>query len=540
MIARRTTHSPPDAGADADEQTWRPYEELAAAVPRALLLTLLYHPQLGRIGEVARLRGHGEDRACALSRSEPVFRGADGLLRAPLTDRHISRTPLLLLPEADGGLLLHGPGLAVAVEGRPLTGPRRLSPRELEEGVMLRLAGRVLIWLQYEVEAPRVALAQHDLVGESAAVHELRAEVLHVAGLGLPVLLRGESGAGKEQVARALHAASPRAGRPYVALNLAALNPQTAVAELLGHRRGAFTGATRAHEGYFREADGGTIFLDEIADAPLDVQAALLRVLETGEVQPVGGGGGVRVDVRVIAATEVDLEAAVQAGSFRLSLLYRLAGYEIWLPPLRSRRADIPRLLMHLIRAELRRGGGEEEERAFTGDALVRLPPSLMASLVRLEWPGNVRQLNNVARQIVALGRVGRDPRSCAALARLLAPVPAARDEATPAVVPERAPSAAPRAATPGPEALAAVLERNHWKIDVTARELGISKTSLYARIARSPGLHTAGDISRAELLRCRARHGGDLKRMAEELRVSLRALQLRLRELRLSPADGA
>ena len=550
IIARPTTKSSPDDGSDADEKTWRPYEEVAATVPRALLLTLMYHPKLERIGEVARLRGHGEDRACALSRSEPVFRTADGVLRGPLGDRHISRTPLQLLPEAGGGLLLHGPGLAVAVEGRPLAGPRSLSPRELEDGVMLRLAGRVLIWLQYEVEAPRVALAQHDLIGESAAVHELRAEVLHVAGLGLPVLLRGESGTGKEQVARALHAASPRAGRPYVALNLAALNPQTAVAELLGHRRGAFTGATRAHEGYFREADGGTIFLDEVGDAPLDVQAALLRVLETGEIQPVGGGG-VPVDVRIIAATEVDLEAAAQAGSFRLSLLYRLAGYEVWLPPLRSRRADIPRLLMHLIRAELQRCGGDADVRAFAGDALVRLPPSLMASLVRLDWPGNVRQLNNVARQIVALGRVGRDPRICGALARLLAPAPGARDEAPRGEAPrdeaprpaasDRAPSVAARAAPPGPDALAAVLERNHWKIDASARELGISKTSLYARIARSPGLHTAGDISRAELLRCRARHGGDLTGMAEELRVSLRALQLRLRELRLPPlGEGA
>jgi len=523
------------AASGVDETTWRAEEEVAPDRARALLLTVLYHPELGRIGEAARLRGLDEDRACQVSRTEPVFVGAAGEANGGLADRHLSRTPLLLLPGPDGGVLVHGPGVEVLVDGQRLAGPRAVGPRELEEGVLLQLAGRVVLLLHVEPMTGRARLPRHDLVGESAALYGVRAELLQLAGLALPVLLRGESGTGKEQAARALHAASPRAARPYVTVNLAALNPQTAVAELLGHQRGAFTGATRSRDGYFREADGGTLFLDEIGDAPLDVQAALLRVIETGEVQPVGGGSG-KVDVRIVAATEVNLEAAVLAGRFRLSLLHRLAGYEIWLPPLRERRADIPRLLMHLIRAELQRAAPEQVGRLFEQMPLVRLPPSLLASLVRLDWPGNVRQLNNVARQLVALALAGRDPRSSATIARLLATGEAVRDEPLAAPTPAPTPTRPGRARVAlGVVALAAALEKNHWKIDATARELGMSKTSLYALISRSPGLQTAGDVPGAELLRCHERHGGDVPRMAAELRISVRALQLRLRELGLA-----
>jgi len=516
-------------GAAADAPTLHMLEEVSPCLTRRLLLTVLYHPDLRRIGEVARLRGLDEDRACQVSRTQPEFATVEDRPSGGLADPYLSRTPLLLLPGPDGAVLLHGPGLAVAVDGRPLTGPRSVGPLELADGVVLQLAGRVVLMLHVEPQVERVALPHHDLVGESAALHGVRADVLQVAGLALPVLLRGESGTGKEQLARALHAASPRAARPFVVVNLAALNRQTAVAELLGHRRGAFTGATRSRDGYFREASGGTVFLDEIGEAPLDVQAALLGVLETGEVQPVGGGSG-RVDARILAATAIDLEAAVAAGKFRLSLLHRLAGHEIWLPPLRERRADIPRLLMYLIRAELRRAAPEQAD-LFERDPLARLPPWLLARLVRLDWPGNIRQLDNVARQLVALALAGRDPRSSASIHRLLAASEATRDDPPPPATTGRVTRA--RTALGG-VALTAVLEKNRWKIDATARELGISKTSLYALIARSPGLRKAGDISRAELLGCHERHGGELPRMAEELRVSLRALQLRMREIRL------
>ncbi len=523
-----------DAGSP-DETTWRPRVEVTPVRARSLLLTVLYHPELRRIGEVAHLRGLDEDRACQVSRTLPVFAAAGDRPGGGLADPYLSRTPLLLLPAPGGRVLLHGPGLAVTVDGRPLAGPRELGPHELEDGVTLQFAGRIVLLLHIEPQAGRVVLPRHDLVGDCAALHGVRADVLQVAGLALPVLLRGESGTGKEQVARALHAASGRADQPYVTVNLAALNPQTAVAELLGHRRGAFTGAIRSHDGYFRVADGGTVFLDEVGDAPLDVQAALLQVIETGELQPLGGGSS-RVDVRIVAATEIDLEAAVLTGKFRLSLLHRLAGYEIWLPPLRQRRADIPRLLMHLIRAELQRVAPDQATRLIAGDPIAWLPPSLVASLVRLDWPGNVRQLNNVARQLVALALAGRDPRSSAMIDRLLTRNEPVLDEPPP--LPAPPPPGRARMKIGG-VALAAALARNHWKIDVTARELGISKTSLYALIARSPGLHTAGDISRAELLRCHESHGGVVQRMAEELHISVRALQLRMRELRLPPGGS-
>ncbi len=531
MSPRPSSHAKLASRAADGATTLHMFEEVSPCPARTLLLTVLYHPDLRRIGEVARLRGLDEDRACQVSRTQPEFATAQGRASGGLADPYLSRTPLLLLPGPDGGVLLHGSGLAVAVDGRPLTGPRSVGPQELADGVLLHLAGRVVLMLHAQPQVERVTLPHHDLVGESAALHGVRADVLQVAGLALPVLLRGESGTGKEQVARALHAASPRAlhaASPFVVVKLAALNQQTAVAELLGHRRGAFTGATRSRDGYLREASGGTVFLDEIGEAPLDVQAALLGVLETGEVQSVGGGSG-RVDARIVAATAIDLEAAVAAGKFRLSLLHRLAGHEIWLPPLRERQADIPRLLMHLIRAELGRAAPEQAD-LFERDPIARLPPWLLARLVRHDWPGNIRQLDNVARQLVALALAGRDPRSSAAIQRLLAASEATRDDPPPHATTVRRTRA--RTALGG-VALTAVLEKNAWKIDATARELGISKTSLYALIARSPGLRKAGDISRAELLGCHERHRGQLPRMAEELRVSLRALQLRMREIR-------
>src|SRR4029077_13886298 len=167
-----------------------------------------------------------------------------------------------------------------------------------------------------------------------------------------PVLISGESGTGKELVARAIAAAGVRAGRPFVAVNMAALPPSTAPSELFGHRAGAFTGAARQRSGFFAQADGGTLFLDEIATAGLDVQAMLLRALETGETQPLGGESSERVDVRVVAATDEDLHRAMREGRFREALYHRLSACEITLTPLRERRDDLGRLLLHFVRNE--------------------------------------------------------------------------------------------------------------------------------------------------------------------------------------------
>ena len=200
------------------------------------------------------------------------------------------------------------------------------------------LASRVVLWLTTDHD-PRGA-DELGLFGASTAVHALRAQIRDAAGSRGPILVQGETGSGKELVARALHAIGPRAGGPYVGVNVAAIPAAVAAAELFGHERGAFTGAADKRTGYFERAHTGVVFLDEIGDLPDAIQPVVLRALEAGEIQPIGGAPRT-VDVVVVAATDADLEAAVRAGRFRGSLFYRLASTVIDVPPLRARGADI-------------------------------------------------------------------------------------------------------------------------------------------------------------------------------------------------------
>src|SRR5712672_1111980 len=210
-------------------------------------------------------------------------------------------------------------------------------------------------------------------------------------------LVRGETGTGKELIASLIHAESRRAKGPLVRFNCAAIPAELAEAELFGHARGAFTGAAQARRGFFAEADGGTLVLDEVGELSAPVQAKLLRALQEGEIQPVGAGRVERVDVRVVASTTRDLAAEVRAHRFREDLYYRLAVVELIVPPLHEHREDIPALAAQFARRYAERFGMED----------VRLAPELVDALQRADWPGNVRQLENSIARMVALGGVG-------------------------------------------------------------------------------------------------------------------------------------
>jgi DNA-binding NtrC family response regulator len=231
------------------------------------------------------------------------------------------------------------------------------------------------------------------IVGKSAAMQEAVERVALIAPVGSTVLITGESGTGKELVARGLHKLSARRGRSFIAVNIAALPETLLESELFGHEKGAFTGASSLRKGMFELADGGTIFLDEIAELPLAPQTRLLRVLEQREFMRVGGTSSIKVDVRVIAATNRDLRVAVELGEFRRDLYYRLDVLHIHMSPLRQRREDIP-LLVHEFIRELSR----EHQREFKGIA-----PDAMDILVRYDWPGNVRELRNLVESMVVL-----------------------------------------------------------------------------------------------------------------------------------------
>jgi two-component system response regulator HydG len=209
------------------------------------------------------------------------------------------------------------------------------------------------------------------------------------------VLVRGESGSGKELVARALHSEGPRRQRAFVAVNCTALPQALLESELFGHVKGAFTGATTARRGLFVEADGGTLFLDEIGDMAPELQARLLRVLEDGEVRAVGADGSRSVDVRVIAATHQNLEARVKEGRFRADLFYRLNVVSLRIPPLRERQEDVPMLVEHFVAQARARN---------PRSPVTELAPEVVAELAHMPWPGNVRELENLVERLVLLG----------------------------------------------------------------------------------------------------------------------------------------
>ena len=251
--------------------------------------------------------------------------------------------------------------------------------------------------LRAQVGALRRDLARRDqfseIVGTGTAMTELFQLMESAASAPIAVLIEGETGAGKELVARGIHRASPRGEGPFLAINCAALPETLLESELFGHRRGAFTGATQDRRGLFEAAAGGTLFLDEIGEMPLSMQAKLLRVIQEGEVIPVGDTRPRKVDVRVISATNRDLTAEVAARRFREDLYYRLATFPIRVPPLRERREDVPLLASHLLAAASTRHG-----KTIRGIA-----PDAIDLLVRFDWPGNVRELQNELERALAL-----------------------------------------------------------------------------------------------------------------------------------------
>ncbi len=256
--------------------------------------------------------------------------------------------------------------------------------------------------LQHRREQRRTAAAAEEpapteIIGRAPAMQEVFRAIGRLSRSNITVLITGESGTGKELVARALHRHSPRAAEPFIAINTAAIPKDLLESELFGHERGAFTGAQSQRKGRFEQADGGTLFLDEIGDMPADLQTRLLRVLSDGQFYRVGGHTPIRVDVRIIAATHQDLEQRVAEGTFREDLFHRLNVIRIHVPSLRQRREDIPVLARHFLAQAARELGVEPKV----------LSPEAEAYMQNLDWPGNVRQLENTCRwlTVMASGR---------------------------------------------------------------------------------------------------------------------------------------
>ncbi|HJL27575.1 MAG TPA: sigma 54-interacting transcriptional regulator, partial [Polyangiaceae bacterium LLY-WYZ-15_(1-7)] len=301
----------------------------------------------------------------------------------------------------------------------------------------------------------------------SPSVRKIVTRAKQVASTRTPVLITGETGTGKERLARAIHLWSERREQPFVTINCAAI-PETLIeSELFGHVKGAFTGATRDRPGRFQVANGGTLLLDEIGELPLALQAKLLRVLQEGTFQPVGSDQTRRVDVRVLAATHVDLEAAARKGRFREDLYYRLAVFPLQLPPLRERLEDLPALVEAMLDEQARRTG-----RRARADA------DLVARLRSYDWPGNLRELANVLERASILSPDGRLRLGDLDLPRRVAPLPPSRSSD----------GALPTLDEVQRQHVARVLKRTDGKIygdDGAAALLGLKPSTLQSRMKK-------------------------------------------------------
>jgi two-component system, NtrC family, response regulator AtoC len=309
----------------------------------------------------------------------------------------------------------------------------------------------------------------------SREMQSVRDLIAKVARTDVTVLLRGESGVGKELVARAIHASSARAQKPLLKVNCAALPGELLESELFGHEKGAFTGAYREKPGKFEVARGGTLLLDEIGEMPLRLQAKLLHILQDGEFARVGGERIIQTDVRVVAATNRDLEAGIRSAQFREDLYYRINVIEIRVPPLRERREEIPALVGHFL----------EHSKDENGHS-VDLPAATLRAFMDYSWPGNVRELENVLKRIAVLGNAHQiPPEIVASLAKGLSLPEPAMSAVTPTAIPHvtMALKDIARQAARDAEraAITEVLERVHWNRAKAARLLQISyKAMLY------------------------------------------------------------
>ncbi|MFZ5720562.1 MAG: sigma-54-dependent transcriptional regulator [Pseudomonadota bacterium] len=332
-----------------------------------------------------------------------------------------------------------------------------------------------------------------DLIGTSPAMLMVKRLGERAAKSSIPILITGESGVGKEVIARAVHGSSDRAGKPFVAVNCGAIPENLVESILFGHEKGSFTGATDKHLGKFQEANGGTLFLDEVGELPLDMQVKLLRALQESEIDPVGSKRSIKVDVRIVSATNRDLSQAVAEGRFREDLFYRLNVFPVEAPSLRDRKEDVPALVDHFIR----RFNVEE------GKSVVGASAETLACLTAFDWPGNVRQLENaVYRAIVLADAPYLQPHDFPAISGIAAPPPEAVTDSAPAPAPaatEGSPVDAPVRILDGRGHLRTLeeIERDLIQLAIevyaghmseVARRLGIGRSTLYRKV-REQGL---------------------------------------------------
>ncbi len=394
--------------------------------------------------------------------SDVVMPGKDGLsLLADLKAAGVATPVVMISGQANVEMAVRATRLgAVDFLEKPISSDKLLVTVEN----VLRL-----VRLEEENRQLRQRLGKHEIIWAHPEMERLLAQVERVAASETRVCLLGETGTGKELVARTLHEKSARRAGPFVTLNCAAVPAELIESELFGHEKGAFTGAAGRHVGKFEQASGGTLFLDEIGDMPLVMQAKLLRVLEEGEIERVGGDHPIAVDVRVIVATHRNLDELVRQNAFRPDLYHRIYVYPLVLPPLRERPEDIPVLAQHFVRQVAQQNSWKEKTFA----------PEAIEELKRYSWPGNVRELRNVVERLLLLSS---GPEVDAAAVCLALPAGVAAGATTGVPASAASGSLAERVRVFEREVLLAELKRHNHHMTNVARALGLERSHLYKK----------------------------------------------------------
>ena len=390
-----------------------------------------------------------------------------------------------LLPHAEVAIMTGHGSIESAVDAMKLGAydyiekPFRVEKMRL---LLQRMAEKVHLVTENEFLRERVTTEDNldGIIGTSAHIQDVLRMISRLKDTRTPVLISGESGTGKELVARAIHFRGSMAQTPFVAVDCGSLVPTLMESELFGYEKGAFTGATKSKAGLFQAANGGTIFLDEIGELPLEMQAKLLRVLQEKEVRPVGSNNRETVDVRVIAATNRDLEAAYRSGTFRKDLYFRLNVVTVHVPPLRDRRSDIPVLVHHFL------------ER-YAKASQIQVTTAAMKSLLQYDWPGNVRELENCIARAVTLG----DGKTID-VADLPPTIRSEQGEAGAAATPEASSLSTTALAEMERMTILRVFEQAHGDKALAGKMLGISRATLYRKLKRY-NIPSKGGDSEAE-----------------------------------------
>jgi two-component system response regulator AtoC len=378
----------------------------------------------------------------------------------------------LLLPRTEVAIMTGHGSIESAVDAMKLGAYDYIEkPFRVEKMRMLlqRMAEKVRLVSENQFLRERVNAEEtlEGIIGTSANIQDVLRMISRLKDTRTPVLITGESGTGKELVARAIHFRGSMAQTPFVAVDCGSLVPTLMESELFGYEKGAFTGATKSKGGLFQTANGGTIFLDEIGELPLEMQAKLLRVLQEKEVRPVGSNEKVNVEVRVIAATNRDLESSYRAGTFRKDLYFRLNVVTVHIPPLRERRSDIPMLVHHFL------------DRYAPG-ANLQVTPAAMKSLLHYEWPGNVRELENCVARAVTLG-----DHNIIDVGDLPPAIRAEQTSATTMMTPDAASLSTTALAEMERMTILRVFEQAHGDKALAGKMLGISRATLYRKLKR-------------------------------------------------------